>query len=495
MWYRSRKPLPEMSGDVISISRLWEGTKMSETLIAELLRYCKTRYGIDLNESSGPWALLMAELCMLKAVVEAGRAAMQRWCQRLGDGFVGSRVTHGGVRFRFVGRREKAIHGLFGLITLARAYYAPVAGGGKGWVPLAERVGIGGGYTPGCQYFMAQFCAEQSYEQGIKQFHEVLRPDKRELVSLNKAFEMVREVGHGLEGQRQRELTERADEPVAEREQITGTMAVSIDAGKVATRANERITDEGKKKYDRTFRDAKVATVSAVTVDKEGQAHCRETSCVTGIEHADEFFPRIEVEMSRRSRNLSALLLVILGDGASWIWDRVADLAEPGQKVWYILDFWHACDHLAKIGKKLYGEGSDQFKACFERWRGLLWDGCVAVLIKELQDLHDSGRYNQTQCYGLQGEINYFTTNKQRMDYPLYRHLGLPIGSGVVESACKNVVAKRMKQSGMSWTLDGAKEMLQLRASVMSRRFWDDFEGLIPSSPPQEPDQTHLEAA
>ena len=468
---------------------------MSETLIAELLRYCKTRYRIDLNESSGPRALLMAELCMLKAVVEAGRAAMQRWCERLGDGFVGSRVTHGGVRFRFVGRREKAIHGLFGLITLARAYYAPVAGGGKGWVPLAERVGIGGGYTPGCQYFMAQFCAEQSYEQGIKQFHEVLRPDKRELVSLNKAFEMVREVGHGLEEQRQRELTERADEPVAEREQITGTMAVSIDAGKVATRANERITDEGKKKYDCTFRDAKVTTVSAVTVDKEGQVHCSETSCVTGIEHADEFFPRIEVEMSRRSGDLSTLLLVILGDGASWIWDRVADLAEPGQKVWHILDFWHACDHLAKIGKKLYGEGSEQFKACFERWRGLLWDGCVAVVIKELQDLHDSGRYNKTQCYDLQGESNYFTTNKQRMDYPLYRHLGLPIGSGVVESACKNVVAKRMKQSGMSWTLDGAREMLQLRASVMSRRFWDDFEGLLPSSPPQETDQTHLEAA
>ena len=173
---------------------------MSETLIAELLRYCKTRYGIDLNESSGPWALLMAELCMLKAVVEAGRAAMQRWCQRLGDGFVGSRVTHRGVRFRFVGRRAKAIHGLFGLITLARAYYAPVAGGGKGWVPLAERVGIGRGYTPGCQYFMAQFCAEQSYEQGIKQFHEVLRPEQKELVSMNKAFEMVREVGHGTGG-------------------------------------------------------------------------------------------------------------------------------------------------------------------------------------------------------------------------------------------------------------------------------------------------------
>ena len=52
-----------------------------------------------------------------------------------------------------------------------------------------------------------------------------------------------------------------------------------------------------------------------------------------------------------------------------------------------------------------------------------------------------------------------------------------------------------MKQSGMTWSLDGASDMLQLRASVMSRRFWDDFESLLPSSPPQETDQTHREAA
>ena len=64
--------------------------------------------------------------------------------------------------------------------------------------------------------------------------------------------------------------------------------------------------------------------MSAVAVDKEGAAHCTNTSCVTGIEHADEFFPRIEVEMSRRSHKVAALLLVILGDGASWIWARAA---------------------------------------------------------------------------------------------------------------------------------------------------------------------------
>ena len=69
-------------------------------------------------------------------------------------------------------------------------------------------------------------------QQGLAQFHEVLRPDGRELVSMNKAFS----VADGLQEQRQREI-QRADEPVAAREKITGTMVVGIDAGKVATRA------------------------------------------------------------------------------------------------------------------------------------------------------------------------------------------------------------------------------------------------------------------
>ena len=405
---------------------------MGETLITELLRYCKTTYGNDLSRSSSARDLLTAEICMLKSLVALGRAAMQRWCTQLGDGYVGSRATHNEVRYRFVGYRQKTLHGLFGVITLVRAYYAPLGSSGKGWVPLAERLGMTGGYTPGCQYFMARFSAQQPYEASLEQFHEVFRADERELISMQKAFEMVRKVGSGLQEQRQQEIRERADKPLAVREEISATMAVSIDAGKVPIRTNEQVTKDGKKKYERAYRDSKVATVSAVAVDKEGAAHCTNTSCVTGIEHADEFFPRIEVEMSRRSHKVAALVLVILGDGASWIWARAADLAESGQKVWYILDFWHACDHLAKISKTLYGEATEQFSTWYERWRSLLWKGCVAAVIKELKELHASGRYTDKQCYDIQGEINYFTENKERMDYPLYRSVPLPIGSGVV---------------------------------------------------------------
>ena len=160
-------------------------------------------------------------------------------------------------------------------------------------------------------------------------------------------------------------------------------MVVCVDATKVPTRASENVDDSDNKSYECQYRDSKVATVSAVqrtgadehapeqkAEDEEDDQQVRltKTTCVTGIEHADEFFPRIEVEMQRRSAHLATLVLVVIADGASWIWERLADLAENGQKVWHILDFWHACEHLATIGRLLYGDGSDRLGYCQVLW-------------------------------------------------------------------------------------------------------------------------------
>ena len=61
---------------------------------------CKSEFGIDLGPSSGPRDVLAAELGMLKCLVQLGRAAMQRWCQQLGDGDRGSRATKDGVPYK-----------------------------------------------------------------------------------------------------------------------------------------------------------------------------------------------------------------------------------------------------------------------------------------------------------------------------------------------------------------------------------------------------------
>ena len=78
--------------------------------------------------------------------------------------------------------------------------------------------------------------------------------------------------------------------------------------------------------------------------------------CVLGIEHADQFFQRIWVEMNRRSADLTKLRLVFIGDGAEWIWRRVADVGDADSV--HILDFCHGVDHLAEVCKLLYGQGT-----------------------------------------------------------------------------------------------------------------------------------------
>ena len=65
------------------------------------------------------------------------------------------------------------------------------------------------------------------------------------------------------------------------------------------------------------------------------------------------------------------------------------------------------------------------------------------------------------------------------MDYLRFRQMQLPIGSGTIESACKNVIGGRMKQGGMTWSPDGADGMLQIRASQESGRFESDFQWLL----------------
>ena len=81
----------------------------------------------------------------------------------------------------------------------------------------------------------------------------------------------------------------------------------------------------------------------------------------------------------------------------------------------------------------------------------------------------------QSTLESLLDAIKYFEDNKERMHYDRYRKLKLPIGSGTVESACKNVIGGRLKSGGMTWSPSGAEGMLQIRSSVESGRFYSDF--------------------
>ena len=72
--------------------------------------------------------------------------------------------------------------------------------------------------------------------------------------------------------------------------------------------------------------------------------------------------------------------------------------------------------------------------------------------------------------------LDYFTTNRERMAYPKLRALGLCAATGVVEGACKSVIANRLERGGMHWTVDGANPIIALRCAMTSNRFDDYWE-------------------
>jgi hypothetical protein len=85
--------------------------------------------------------------------------------------------------------------------------------------------------------------------------------------------------------------------------------------------------------------------------------------------------------------------------------------------------------------KELYGEGSEASAQRFERWRVMLLDGRVETFLAEMKQLLEQGGRGTKKAYFLQGEIDYFSDNRERMRYDEYRAQRLPIGSGPVESA------------------------------------------------------------
>ena len=454
---------------------------MDKELVAHIVEHVKHAAGGAGDdgefEVTSPAAMLRLELQVHDFLMQLGREVVWNLAAEVGSGYQGPRVKRGTVVLRFKGNRPRTVHGLYGPVTVQRAYYA--SGGGETWVPCDEQLGIGGGQTPACEFHLGQFAGQGPYQRSLNHFHSIFRPTGVEQISLHKTEQMVDALGRRLEQQRQqeiKELFERGGE-VAVSAEITGTMVVCIDAGKAPTKGNERV-DDARNRYDREFRDVKVASISVLEWDKKHQqARCSDTSYVLGIEHADEFFRRIWVEMNRRSHNLRRLRIVFIGDGADWIWQRVVDIGNSDSV--QILDLCRAVEHLAKAAKLLYGEGSDQCAARLHRWRRKLRAGGAADVIDKLRQLRDT---NRDHGDAIQRQINYLTANLPRMKYQQYRQARLPIGSGTVESACKNVAA-RMKGSGMTWTLEGARHMLQLRASIMSSRYAQDHERSLPSTP------------
>ncbi len=185
------------------------------------------------------------------------------------------------------------------------------------------------------------------------------------------------------------------------------------------------------------------------------------------IQPIEEFGPRIGLWAGRLELTDTAAITT-LADGAAWIWNAAAEQL-PGSGG--VLDIYHASGHISEAGKGLFGEGTARTKTWLEEGRGLLlsdgWVGlCDNIGAMLLKDPELSGHVALGELTG------YFAAHTQRLNYAHRLNTGRTIGSGMVEGAAKNLIGKRMKQTGARWVVGNADAMASL-CSLSYSDHWD----------------------
>jgi len=191
----------------------------------------------------------------------------------------------------------------------------------------------------------------------------------------------------------------------------------------------------------------------------EGQK-IKESTYVGRLGRHDDFLPLMEQELEKYKALGSRL--VVVTDGALWIRNWITK-AYP--KATQILDFYHAVEHLGKLGEHIKSEPpKDWVKRYADQ---LLKEGGISVIrslrTMPMKDPEAVKRKDQV--------IKYFESNAYRMNYPAYDKKGYYIGSGAIESAHRTVIQKRLKLAGQRWSMEGAQQVLNLRVLRMSGKW------------------------
>lgn len=198
------------------------------------------------------------------------------------------------------------------------------------------------------------------------------------------------------------------------------------------------------------------------------------TQTVNGqeVNSKEAIFDWLTDEVSHRDPNETKTVVAIM-DGEVKL-RQLQEQVLPGAIG--ILDIWHVQEYLWKLGYCFYKEGSDEAQAFVDRaLRGIL-EGRVGRVIGGLRQKMTKNKLPKKRREDVKKYLNYLAARKAYMKYDEYLAAGYPIGSGVVEGACKHLVKDRMEGSGMRWRISGAQSILSLRAIYLNddwSTFWN----------------------
>jgi hypothetical protein len=310
-----------------------------------------------------------------------------------------------------------------------------------------------GGYSREMEWLIVLLSTQGAYQVEMEHLRQLLGME----VSVRAAEDLVAEHGKRLVQVQQKEQEQVFWERAAVQAETTADRFVaSVDAGKYRSREQAK----------EPWKEMKIGCVGHL--DEQGQ------SCGGKLYVADNDKDRLGRQMyveALRHGLEQAKEVLTIADGAPMNWKLMAEHF-PENRV-EILDYYHAAEHITASSEGIYGQGTDRAIRWARTQRRRLKAGHVQRVLDELARQRDQlGPRPSEARKVLSDNLDYFRANKARMRYKDFRQRGYPIGSGMIESACKQIITARLKGSGMRWRQAGALHMAKLRALALSGRLY-----------------------
>ncbi len=239
-------------------------------------------------------------------------------------------------------------------------------------------------------------------------------------------------------------------------------VVVSMDGGRIRLKEKKRgrKTAKGRSRYKGAWREPKLFIIYVANADGKMERSFMPVMDAN-IRGPDALFKLLYSYLGQLGITEADHVLFV-ADGARWIWNRISALVHglglKPEQVYEMIDFYHAVEHLGKVAGLRKSWTARQRKIWVRKHRKLLGQGQVEKVIDAVKEIC-RGRNSK----GIRTERDYFVRNISRMAYARIRALGLPIGSGSVESAIRRVVNLRLKGPCIFWCKDNAEAILLLR--------------------------------
>lgn len=242
--------------------------------------------------------------------------------------------------------------------------------------------------------------------------------------------------------------------------------------GLACENAPGRARKRPRKKFDADWREPKLLTI--FVHDEQGRMEKKSQATIDGTFLGPDALAELTAMHLNRLGAAAAESVTFVADGGVWIWERIPTIVRRAKlekvPVYEVLDCYHATHHIS-LALAAMGLCESERLPLFREHRTLLRNGQWRRVVEELTELAG----DEPKKSAVWTEIAYLRKHGEagRLKYPTFRGLGLPIGSGAIESNIRRVINLRLKGNAIYWRQENAEALLQIRAQVLTDR-WDD---------------------